>query len=98
MPHRGDERLEEPPDRGADERPDDHARAEDPARPAGADGQARGDDAGEGEDQHDPQRHRGQLGAEAVLDPSITGAKHFGDGERGRSHQDATDGRVGPSR
>ena len=90
--------LEDPPDRRSEEGADDHARAEDPARAARADGQRGGKDLGEGQDEHDPQRNGQQLGTEALLHPAVAGAEHFGDDEAMSADQQATDGRAGPAR
>jgi hypothetical protein len=80
-PMEGTTGSKEPPDRGPDECADDHSRAEDAPGTTRADGEAGGQDPGERQDEDDPQRERQELAAEALLDPSVAGAEHFGDGQ-----------------
>jgi hypothetical protein len=90
--------LQQPPDGGADERPDHHAGSEDAAGSARSDRQAGREDPRERQDQHDPQRDRSQRRPERLLDPSVAGAHHLGYLDRDHADQRTADRGLEPPR
>ena len=91
----GGEGLEEAPDPGTEKAPDDEAGPEDAPRASRADGQPGGQDAGEGKQEHDDERHVEKAGAsERQLDPAVTGAQDLGDGQGQGADEQPADGRL----
>ena len=70
---------------------------EDAARSARSDGQPGGHDAGERQDEDDPQGQGQELVTEALLDPAVSGAEDLGDDQSDAADDDPADGRLHPA-